>query len=89
MNNFLTCDKELLEDSLNSQKHIETNYNIWANECVDCCLKDDMMNILKEEHDMQFELFAEMQNRGWYATEAADANKITQTRQKLDQAMNQ
>lgn len=89
MNNFLTCDKELLEDCLNSQKHIETNYNIWANECVDCCLKDDMMNILKEEHDMQFELFAEMQNRGWYATEAADANKITQTRQKLDQAMNQ
>ena len=89
MNNFLSCDKELLEDCLNSQKHIETNYNIWANECIDCCLRDDMMNILKEEHDIQADLFTEMQNRGWYATEAADANKITQTRQKLDQAMNQ
>lgn len=89
MNSFLSCDKELLEDCLNSQKHIETNYNIWANECVDYCLKDDMMNILKEEHEMHSDLFTEMQNRGWYATEAADPNKITQTRQKLDQAMNQ
>ncbi len=87
MKDFFTCDKELLEDCLNSQKYIETNYNIWANECTNCCLRDDLMNILSEEHAIQAELFTEMQSRGWYATEAAPEEKISKTRKKLEQAM--
>jgi len=86
MNSFLSSDKELLTDSLNSQKHIESNYNTFANECVNVALKNDLLNILKEEHDIQHELFTEMKNRGWYATEPADPNKITQAKQALEQS---
>mgnify|MGYP003623899413 CR=1 FL=1 len=75
-------DKEILTDLLTSQKSITSGYNTCANECATPCVKTDFMNILKEEHDIQHDVFDEMQKRGWYATEAADQNKVNQAKQK-------
>jgi len=82
MNNQIMGDKELIDDSISSQKLIETNYNIYANECVNPSLRTDFLNILKEEHDIQADLFTEMQKRGWYQTKAADQNEVQQAKQK-------
>ncbi|WP_312645224.1 spore coat protein [Hydrogenoanaerobacterium sp.] len=75
-------DKEMMDDALSSQKFVTGGYNNFANECATPALKTDFMNILNEEHQIQHELFLEMQKRGWYQVEAADQNKVTQAKQK-------
>lgn len=75
-------DRDMMNDALSSQKFITEGYNTFANECATATLKTDFMNILNEEHQIQHELFLEMQKRGWYQVEAADQNKIQQEKQK-------
>lgn len=76
-------DKDILTDQLSSQKFIADNYNVYASECASPALKSEMMNILSEEHQIQFEVFSEMQKHGWYMVEQADQQKITQCKQKF------
>ena len=64
-------DKEMLEDVLTSQKQITGLYNTYANECATTAIRDEMMNILHDEHDIQADIFMEMQKRGWYPTPMA------------------
>ena len=76
-------DKDILTDVLSSQKFVTDGYNTCVNESATPCVKTDFMNILAEEHQIQGEIFTEMQSRGWYATEAADQNKINMAKQKF------
>lgn len=82
MNNQGFCDKDIMTDLLSSQKFITDGYNTFASECATPAVKTDFINILKEEHMIQNDVFTEMQKRGWYPTEAADQNKINQAKQK-------
>lgn len=75
-------DKDILTDMLSSQKFATDGYNAFANECATPALRCDFVNILTEEHQLQSEIFTEMQSRGWYPTEAADQNKVNQAKQK-------
>ena len=75
-------DKDILTDALSSQKFITENYNTWANECAAPGLKSTFMNILEEEHNIQHEVFCEMQSKGWYQTPQAEQQKIDQAKQK-------
>ena len=76
-------DKEKLTDALSSEKYLTEDYNAFTSEAatpeVKCCLQ----NILCEEHDISHGLFCEMSERGWYATEKAEENKINTTKQKF------
>ena len=76
-------DKEMLEDVLTSQKQITGLYNTYANECATTAIRDEMMNILHDEHDIQADIFMEMQKRGWYPTPMAEDQKIQSTKQKF------
>lgn len=77
------CDQEILTDLLSSQKFITSGYNSFTNECATPAVKTAFMNILQEEHQIQSDVFCEMQKRGWYPTEAADQNKVNQAKQKF------
>jgi spore coat protein CotF len=79
-----TCmgDKEILNDCLSSTKATTGLYNTFANECVNPQLRMDFLNILKEEHDIQNELFSDMQSRGWYTVKGAKPEDVTQAAQK-------
>ena len=79
-NNY--CDQDMMQDLLSSQKYIAGGYNTYANECATPNIKTGFLNILKEEHEIQNDVFCEMQKRGWYPTEAADQNKVNQAKQK-------
>lgn len=79
-------DKEMLQDSLISQKLISDSYNSFAGECVNEQLRGAMLDILKEEHCIQADIFTNLQDKGWYKTEPADQNKVTQTKQKYSVA---
>jgi len=75
-------DKEMLTDALASQKFVTSNYNSWVNECANPTLRDQMMSLLKEEHEIESDVFCEMQKRGWYQVTPADQNKVEQVKQK-------
>ena len=76
-------DREMMDDVLSSQKFITENYNTFANECATPALKSEFMNLLNEEHQIQHDVFTEMQKRGWYQTPAAQADKVNQAKQKF------
>ena len=76
-------EKEMLQDSLISQKLIAGSYNTFAGECVNVQLRDTFLNILKDEHCIQSDVFSHLQENGWYQTEPADAQKIQKAKQKF------
>ena len=84
MNNRCWTDREIMDDVLTSQKHITDVYNTFSNECVNQQLQADMMTILKEEHNMQFDVFSDMQKRGWYSPAAAEQQKVTEAKSKFE-----
>lgn len=61
-------DEDILRDILISQKYITILYNTNVNECTDQELKDNMLKILREEHNIQTSVYQDMQKRGWYST---------------------
>lgn len=75
-------DKEYLSDSINMQKFISDNYNSFASECSDTNLKNECLNLLKEEHMIQNEIYDEMSKRGWYQVQKADQNQVDMAAQK-------
>ena len=75
-------DQDILQDFLSTAKQVTGTYNIWAGECVNTDLRDEFLCILKEEHEIQSELFKEMQSRGWYQTKPADCNDIKKLKEK-------
>ena len=82
-------DMEILNDSIASQKMISSSYDTYANECATPNLRDEFLNILKDEHQIQAEIFTEMQKRGWYQIKPADQQQISQTKQKFQNMLSQ
>jgi spore coat protein CotF len=76
-------EQDILKDFLSSQKFITETYNTWAGECVNTNLRDDFLCILKEEHDIQSDIFTEMQSHGWYPTKPAEQTELDTLRQKF------
>ena len=81
--NAIFSDKDKLQDVLASQKFITDNYNTVTNECATPEIRGIFMSLLKEEHDIQSEIFTEMQKRGWYQVHPAEPQKIQQAKTKF------
>lgn len=78
-------EKEMLQDSLISQKLITESYNSFAGECVNEQLRSTFLNILDDEHCIQAGIFNTLQTNGWYQVEPAEMQKIQKARQKYAQ----
>ena len=76
-------DKEMLADALSTQKFVTGNYSMFATECATPKIRSDILTILSEEHQIQNELFCEMQTRGWYPTPGAEMQKVTDAKSKF------
>ena len=81
--NQILTDKQILQDSLISEKHMTTSYNTFAGECANPQLRSTMLGILNDVHTIQADIFSTMQANGWYQVEAAEQQKIQNARQKL------
>jgi len=79
----LMDEKEILQDSLISQKLITSSYNTYAGECTNTQLKTAMLDILDDEHRIQTNIFSSLQSHGWYQTCPAEQQKIQQVKQKF------
>ena len=74
--------KEMTSDCLKNETYCTSVYNTFANECVNPKLRNDFVNILKDVHDIQSEMFMEAQNRGWYVVKPAKQPDIQQAAKK-------
>lgn len=79
MNNY--GDKEFLTDALDTQKSTTNLYNTFANECLHSDLRTTFLNILQDEHDIQFDVFNMMHDSGFYPTPAAEQTKVDEAKQ--------
>lgn len=75
--NTSSVEKDRITDILTTQKYLSTMYNTAANEADCSALHNELLNILKEEHEMEHKLYDAMKMRGWYSPKKAD-NSETQ-----------
>jgi spore coat protein CotF len=78
-------EKEILGDALSSQKATTALFNTSANECVHEDVRQTLLNILKEEHEIQQDVFNMMHAEGYYPTPDADTKKVQQLKQQYCQ----
>ncbi len=82
-------DQAKMSDSLNTQKAITEQYNHYAGECSTKTRRNKLIDILNEEHEMQFEVFSAMEKRGWYTPQPAESKKQQQACKQFTQAEKQ
>jgi len=80
-------EKDRLTDSLITQKYIASGYNLAALESANNQIMDAFSGILRDEHQIQHEIFNEMNSRGWYQPKAANPNDISQNINKWNQEL--
>lgn len=80
-------EKEILSDALSAQKATTALFNTSANECVHEDVRQTMMNILNEEHEIQQDVFEMMHSQGLYPTPCADEKKVQEVKQQYRQCV--
>ncbi len=75
-------DKEVLADGLTAAKASTNLYNNFSNECSHEHVRNVMLDILADEHDIQDDVFHMMSSKGYYPTPAAEEKKIAEAREK-------
>lgn len=78
-------EKDLMNDLLASMKKMTADYNTFANEVAHKALKQDILDILREEHDGETMIFDQMNEHGWYQVTAASKQEIDKAKQKFSQ----
>jgi spore coat protein CotF len=85
---MIYTDKEVLSDALTAEKGATTLYTTFANECVHPEVRNTLLQLLKDEQDIQFDVFNAMHARGFYPTPAAEQKKIDEARQTFSSQAN-
>ena len=80
-------EKEILSDALSAQKATTALFNTSANECVHEDVRQTLIRILNEEHEIQKDVFDMMHAKGLYPTPAADEKKVQEAKQQFCQCV--
>lgn len=75
--------KKILDDILASQKKVTAGYNNDASECDNVAIREDLLNILREEHDIENHIYKELLVRELRITEPADKAEINFEKNKF------
>lgn len=70
-------DRDRINDILATVKYMTQGYNTGLNEMQNPALHQTVANVLKDLHDMQFDAFNAMFQRGWYKIKTAEKNEVT------------
>jgi len=76
-------EKEILGDALSSQKATTELFNKASNECVHEDVRETLLDILEEEHEIQQDVFNMMHAKGYYPTPAAEQQKVQETKMQF------
>ena len=75
-------EREVLSDALSAQKACTALFNKASNECVHENVRETLLDILEEEHEIQQDVFLMMHDKGMYPTPEADQKKVDQLKQQ-------
>lgn len=70
-------NKLLFSSLLSVQRTLSIKYNECSMKCADEPLREDILNILRENHAMYHTLFDESRSRGWETESAAEDDEVT------------
>lgn len=82
-------DLDYLNDVLESTKNLVCNYSTTLNEASNNAFYEKLKEIFNETSIIQRDLFNLMFQKGWYALEKADNEKITEAFNKYSQEIEQ
>jgi spore coat protein CotF len=81
--------KDRVKDILMTQKHLTDIYNTASSE-ADCpALHNELLNILQEEHKMEYRIYDEMKKRGWYDTKKANNEDVKELYNEFSKIKNE
>ena len=69
-------EQEILTDLLTSEKHLTSTVNTFITESTCANLRQDLKNILTEEHSIHENLYNMMNQKGWYPVSDAEAQEV-------------
>ena len=72
-------DRDRVNDVLTLEKYLTDSFNTAAREASHPQLHQDIMTILNETHQCQYEIYETMFRNGHYKLEAEERNKLDQT----------
>ncbi|TDF96553.1 spore coat protein [Paenibacillus piri] len=76
-------DRDRINDILMLQKYLTNGYNTGLSEMQNPKLRQTVAGILQSQHDLQWQLFNKMFEKGWYKMKAADQQEIAQAHQQF------
>ena len=83
MQNTLT-EEEILTDLLTIEKHCTSAVNTFITESTCANLRQNLKDILTEEHSIHENLYNVMSQKGWYSTSDAQAQEVQKTKDKFN-----
>lgn len=76
-------DRDRINDLLSFEKYMTQGYNTGLNEMQNPKLHETVQRILNDEHQIQFQVFDHMWQKGWYKIKAAETQEISQAHQQF------
>ena len=80
-------EKEVLGDALSAQKATTEIFNKASNECVHENVRESLLDILEEEHEIQQDVFCMMHQKGYYPTPEAEDKKVQQLKMQYKECV--
>ena len=82
-------DRCMMTDLLDTAKHITEVYGAYVCEGSSDTLRQVLQDNMDATANDQFQIFQQMQQRGWYQTKAAKQQDVQQAKQKFAQQKQQ
>ena len=78
-------EQEILTDLLATEKHITSAYNTFITESTCPNLRQNLKNILAEEHSIHENIYNIMNQKGWYTPSDAPAQEVQKVKTTYSQ----
>ncbi len=82
-------EQDIMNDLLTMEKQITSSYNVGITEASCPNLRQTLTNSLVGSQQMQYEVFDIMRKQGWYQTKDAQAQDVTNAKNKYNSIKNQ
>ena len=76
-------EQEIIADLLTSEKHLTSSVNTFITESTCANLRQNLKDILTEEHSIHENLYNIMNQKGWYPTSDAEAKEVQKAKDKF------
>jgi spore coat protein F len=80
----IMSEQEIVTDLLASEKHVTSTVNTFITESTCSNLRQDLKNILNEEHSIHENLYNIMNSKGWYPVSDAEAQEVQKAKDKFN-----